>query len=110
MYILYKFDIPKICETETKSFKKKFLTFARIYAIIISERGKENRQNQKGKKKMEWNEMYDVLTDYVGVDKKALDLAFAVGGCNEETAERILFYYTGWKSFEGYLGEINGEN
>lgn len=55
---------------------------------------------------MNWEEMYDVLNEVVGVTENALDLAFAVGGCNEETAERILFYYTGWKSFEGFLGEL----
>lgn len=58
---------------------------------------------------MDWEEMYDVLAEVVGVNKEALDLAFAVGGCNEETAERILFYFTGWKSFEGYLGELDEE-
>ena len=55
---------------------------------------------------MNWEEMYDILVDYVGVTENALDLAFAIGGCNEETAERILFYYTGWKTFEGFLGDL----
>ncbi len=55
---------------------------------------------------MNWEEMYDILVDYVGVETDALDLAFAIGGCNEETAERILFYYTGWKTFEGFLGDL----
>ena len=55
---------------------------------------------------MNWEEMYDVLNEVVGVTENALDLAFAIGGCNEETAERILFYYTGWKTFEGFLGEL----
>ena len=58
---------------------------------------------------MTFEEMYDILVDVVacnGLDADALDLAFAVGGCNEETAERILFYYTGWHSFEGYLSEL----
>ena len=55
---------------------------------------------------MNWEEMYDILEDYVGVETDALDLAFAIGGCNEETAERILFYYTGWKTFEGFLGDL----
>lgn len=53
-----------------------------------------------------WEEMYDILLEVVGVSEEALDLAFGVGGCNEETAERILFYKTGWRSFEGYLGEL----
>ena len=55
---------------------------------------------------MDWQEMYDLLSDTLGIDTNALDLAFAIGGCNEETAERILFYYTGWSSFNGWLGEI----
>ena len=55
---------------------------------------------------MEFNEMYDLLADVLGIDKNALDLAFAIGGCNEKTAEQILFYYTGWRSFEGWLGEL----
>ena len=55
---------------------------------------------------MDWQEMYDLLSDTLNIDTNALDLAFAIGGCNEETAERILFYYTGWSSFNGWLGEI----
>lgn len=55
---------------------------------------------------MEFNEMYDLLADVLGIDENALDLALAIGGCNEKTAEQILFYYTGWRSFEGWLGEL----
>ena len=55
---------------------------------------------------MSFEEMYDILREMVTDDENALDLAFAVGGCNEETAERILFYYTGWRTFEGYLGDL----
>ncbi len=58
---------------------------------------------------MEWEEMYDILRDVVGVEENALDLAFAVGGCNEDTARFILNYYTGWRSFEGFLGEFEDE-
>ena len=57
---------------------------------------------------MSFEEMYDLLRDGLDVSEEALDLAFAIGGCNEETAKRILFYYTGWQSFEGWLGEIWG--
>ena len=55
---------------------------------------------------MTFDEMYDILRDMVGVEENALDLAFAIGGCNEETAERILFYFTGWRSFGGFLDEL----
>ena len=57
---------------------------------------------------MNWEEMYDMLADVVGVNKEALDLAFSLGGCNEETAKYILYYYTGWRSFEGYMEELEG--
>jgi len=55
---------------------------------------------------MNWEEMYDILRDYLGISEEALELAFAVGGCNEETAERILFYKTGWQTFKGWLNEV----
>ena len=50
--------------------------------------------------------MYDYLAHCLDIGTEALDLAFAIGGCNEETAERILFYYTGWRTFEGWLGQL----
>lgn len=56
---------------------------------------------------MTYEEAYGFLEDILGINSDALDLAFAVGGCNIETAERILFYYTGWKTFEGWLGEFS---
>ena len=58
---------------------------------------------------MDWQEMYDILRDCLGISEEALELAFAVGGCNEETAERILFYKTGWRTFEGWLEELTEE-
>lgn len=54
---------------------------------------------------MSFEEMYDCLVDCIGVNEDALDLAFSIGGCNKETAERILFYYTGWNNFDGYMDE-----
>jgi len=59
--------------------------------------------------KYTWEEMYDILRDVVGVEENALGLAFGISGCNEETARAILYYYTGWRSFEGYLEELNEE-
>ena len=53
---------------------------------------------------------YNFLAEYFADSTEALDLAFAVGGRTIETAEAILYYYTGWHSFEGYLAEINGED
>lgn len=58
---------------------------------------------------MDWEEMYDLLLTIEGVTEDALELGFAIGGCNEETAERILFYYTGWRTFEGWLHEQEEE-
>lgn len=58
-------------------------------------------------KKYTWEEMYEILLDYCITTEEALGVACAVGGCNEETMERVLFYFTGWKSFEGWLGELD---
>lgn len=58
---------------------------------------------------MEFEEMYVLLNEVLEISEDSLDLAFAIGGCNTETAERILFYYTGWKSFEGWLNEMEEE-
>lgn len=55
---------------------------------------------------MTFDEMYDTLMDYCGIDEEALDLAFAIGGRNEETAQNILYYYTGYNDFEVYRNEI----
>ena len=58
---------------------------------------------------MEWQEMYDLLHEVLDVSEEALGIACAVGGCNEETMKRILFYKTGWHSFNGYLDEEEDE-
>ena len=52
---------------------------------------------------MNYEEMYDCLRDMVGVSEEALDLAFSIGGCSEETGERILFYYTGCHNFDNFF-------
>ena len=59
---------------------------------------------------MNWLEMYDLLLEYSIATEEALGVACAIGGCNEETMEHVLFYFTGWKSFEGWLREIEGED
>ena len=58
---------------------------------------------------MSFEEMYNILEDYVTSNFEALDLAFSIGGHNKETAENILFYFTGWHNFEGFLGEGEDE-
>lgn len=58
---------------------------------------------------MDWQEMYDILHEYVGVSEEALEIACAIGGCNEETMERVLFYKTGWRTFEGWLGDLEDD-
>lgn len=59
---------------------------------------------------MSTEEMQEILVEVVGVDEEALRLACAVGGENEQTMQRVLFYYTGWWSFEGFLGELEEED
>ena len=57
----------------------------------------------------DWEELYDILREIVGVPEEALDLAFGISGCSEDTACAILNYYTGWKSFEGFLNQFTDE-
>lgn len=52
------------------------------------------------------NEMYDFLRDMVGANAEALDLAFGLNGFNEQAAQDILFWYTGYNNFEEYEKEI----
>lgn len=59
---------------------------------------------------MNWEEMYDVLADVVGVSKESLELAVGLLGQNTETMESVLYYFTGWHSFEGFLEEISQED
>ena len=59
---------------------------------------------------MDWQEMYDILKELIGVSEEALEIGFAVGGCNTETAERILFYKTGWRTFEGWFNSLHEDN
>lgn len=55
------------------------------------------------------DEMYDILRDYLLLPDESLELATAIGGFNTETLERILFYYTGYRTFDGYMEEVDGE-
>ena len=55
------------------------------------------------------DEMYDILRDYLLLPDESLELAIAIGGFNTETLERILFYYTGYRTFDGYMEEVDGE-
>lgn len=57
---------------------------------------------------MKWTEAYDFLENMVGISKEALDLAFAVGGCNIGTAKFILCYYTGYWDFKQWMEDMQG--
>ena len=56
---------------------------------------------------MKFWEMYDYLRDLLQIPAETLDLVFALKGQNSKTAEDILYYYTGWYDFEGWLDEMN---
>ena len=45
-----------------------------------------------------------VLMNMVGVDEEALDLVVALNGWTEATLNDVLFYYTGYRTLEQYLG------
>lgn len=48
------------------------------------------------------DEMYDFLSEVVGISKEALDLAFGLDGYNFQTAENILYWATGYNDFDAY--------
>lgn len=54
---------------------------------------------------MSMDERYDFLHEVLGIGTDALDLAFAMTGYNEETADKILYWYTGYSNFEQYEEE-----
>ena len=58
---------------------------------------------------MTFNEMYDILRDYVDVSDEAIRVACALCGQNTHTLENVLFYFTGGHSFEGFMEEVEGE-
>ena len=53
---------------------------------------------------LDFNSTYDFLNQVIGVSEEALDLAFALDGCNEETANNILYWRTGFDSLDSYCG------
>ena len=53
--------------------------------------------------KRTFNEQYDFLCETIGVSTEALDLAYGIGGCSEETTNNILQYYTGYHSIDQYI-------
>ena len=50
-----------------------------------------------------FNEQYDFLHEIIGVSTEALDLAYGISGCSEETTNNILQYYTGYHSIDQYI-------
>lgn len=53
---------------------------------------------------MTFAEQYDFLQKVIGISEEALDLAYGIGeGSAEEITNRILFYYTGYRSIEQYI-------
>ena len=55
---------------------------------------------------MNWEEMYDILIDVVGLSKETVELAFGAFGTTEETGKKVLYYETGYNDFESYLESL----
>lgn len=52
----------------------------------------------------------EILIDYAGASIDFLKGAYCVGGFNQETQERMLYYLTGYRHFETFVeSEIEGE-
>lgn len=51
-------------------------------------------------------DMEDILIEYGICSEEFVDGAVCVGGWNEETMERVLFYKTGYRNFDQLLEEL----
>lgn len=77
-----------------KKNKKKYLTNHPVYAIINTERGKENPRNQKGIKRMN-NNWTVYFGDYSDVSGKVVD-----------TPEKIQKIVDSYKDFGCFVREV----
>ena len=59
------------------------------------------------KEKFSVQEMEDILIEYGICSEEFLHGAICVGGWNEETMERVLFYQTGYRHFVQLLEELD---
>lgn len=55
---------------------------------------------------MTCEEMFDFLVECGITTEAFVNGAVCVGGWNEETFERVLFYHTGYRSFEQVIEEM----
>ncbi len=51
-------------------------------------------------------EMYYTLTEVEGINEEVVDTITGIYGFNEEVLHDILFYYTGYRSFETYIADL----
>jgi hypothetical protein len=56
-----------------------------------------------------WEDAYNFLEWCVGVSTETLDFAFSICGHNMETANKILDFYTGYRSFMQYIEDMGIE-
>lgn len=59
--------------------------------------------------RMTTEQMFDTLEDLMIASEDFIRGAICCGGYNEETAERILFYQTGYRTFEQLFEEFEEE-
>lgn len=60
-------------------------------------------------KRFDTDEMFAMLENHKIATDDFISGAICMGGYNSETAEQILYYHTGWRTFESwYYDEIEG--
>ena len=52
---------------------------------------------------MNKDEYVEYLIDFLGIDEKVISCVTSINGYNEETLDRILYYYTGYRDIKQYL-------
>ena len=58
---------------------------------------------------MTTEEMYDYLMDVIGVSQETMSVVCCINGFSKETMENILYAVTGYRYFDQYLEELEGE-
>jgi hypothetical protein len=58
---------------------------------------------------MTTEEMYDYLKEMVGASDQTMSVACCLCGYSKETMEGILYALTGYRDFEQYQEELEGE-
>lgn len=98
----------RLCQEENKKiFYKKILdnNYTICYNIITEEINNQTREVNTMTEDMMFEELMDM-----GISEDFIRGAICMGGYNEDTMLRVLFYHTGYRTFEQIFAEEEEES